>query len=678
MNRFLPPILLCVAILIGYANTLKLGYALDDRLVIFHNDYTLQGFEGVKDVMTSDGFSGYFGEVENLVAGGRYRPLTQLTFIVEYELFGKNIHDQVGMGKSVQNEQLFLSTNLPFISHLGNIIFYILLCLLIYIVLGKLFPADKNTKWYFSLPFIATLLFILHPIHTEVVANIKGRDEILSMLGGIATLYCILLYVEKRNGIYLALSFFTMIFGVFAKENAITFIAIIPLVIYFFNTKKKKTDWIVTLIPSILAVISFVTVRYIALGGFMPEDESHILLNNPFMESSTTQRIATVIFTWGIYLKLLFFPHPLTHDYYPRQIEITSFANPWVILLVIFLLFIIFYALKNLKSKNTISFGILFFIITFSIVSNLFINIGTFMNERFLFAPLLGFTVIIAYYLGKLFQARRIKMLSPIILSILILGYSAKTISRNLVWENDYTLFSTDVLVSKNSIKCNVSAGGSYLEKYKKEKRESDLKKAEKYLYKAFTLDNKSYYANLLLGEAYFFLEKHDLSHQHYKNAASLNPQDQTASENVKISLLKMEASQLDEANKLLEAGQAKEAMNLIDNYLAINPPSAYTYNLKGRIFGMGMNQLDSSIVYFNKAIEMDPQHSSALENLGVAYAFKREYETSIRHLLQAHEFAPENIDIIQNIIRVYTNMGKKEVAATWEERLARDYSSAQ
>lgn len=670
MKRFLAPILLCIAIFVVYGNTLKLGYALDDRLVIFHNDYTLQGVDGVKDVLTSDGFSGYFGKEGNLVAGGRYRPLAQLTFIVEYELFGKSIHDQVGLGKAVQNEQLFLDTNLPFISHLGNIIFYMMLCLLIYIVLGKLFSASENTKWCLSLPFVATLLFALHPIHTEVVANIKGRDEILSMLGGIATLYSIILYLEKKNWFYLILSFFTMTFALFAKENAITFIAIIPLAIYFLNIEKEKIDWIVTLIPSILAAILFVVVRYIALGGFMPEDMSHIILNNPFLEATAVQRIATVISTWGIYLKLLFFPHPLTHDYYPRQIEITSFANPWVILLVISILFILFYALKNLKSKNIVSFGILFFIITFSIVSNLFINIGTFMNERFLFAPLLGFTIIMAFYLGKLLQIGRAKIVSPIILTVLILGYSVKTISRNLVWESDFTLFSTDVLVSANSIKCNVSAGGSYLEKYKREKRESDLKKAEKYLYKAFTLDNKSYYANLLLGETHYFLGKYDFSYQYYRNAAMLNPRDQSAAENARISLMQMESSQLDDVNKLLEAGQVKEAMSLLDSYLVGNSPSAYAYNLKGRIFGMGMNQLDSSIVYFNKAIEMDPQHSSSLENLGVAYAFKREFEKSIHYLLQAHEVVPGNVGVIQNIIKVYMSMGREDLAAPWKKRL--------
>ena len=30
--------------------------------------------------------------------------------------------------------------------------------------------------------FLIGLVFIAHPLHTEIVANIKGRDEILSFL----------------------------------------------------------------------------------------------------------------------------------------------------------------------------------------------------------------------------------------------------------------------------------------------------------------------------------------------------------------------------------------------------------------------------------------------------------------------------------------------------------------
>ena len=79
---FIRYILLVIVALLAYGDTLLLKYASDDRMIIFENDYTLTG--DVKSVMTKDAFTGYFGDGEQLVAGGRYRPLSQLTFMAEY------------------------------------------------------------------------------------------------------------------------------------------------------------------------------------------------------------------------------------------------------------------------------------------------------------------------------------------------------------------------------------------------------------------------------------------------------------------------------------------------------------------------------------------------------------------------------------------------------------------
>ena len=411
-----------------YANTLFLDYALDDRLVIFENDYTVKGFSGIKDVLTKDSFAGYFGQEKKLVAGGRYRPLAQITFILEYEIFGQNVKEHAGLNKDPKNEKLFTDSPLPFVGHLVNVLLYAFLCMLVFNVLRRIFAQYDNTKWYLSLPFLATLLFALHPLHTEAVANIKGRDEILSMLGAVATLWCVLKYMTNKNWLYLILSFFTMTIGLFSKENSITFLAVIPLALYFMNVPKKKKDWILTLIPALLAAAIFLIVRNEVLGAFMVKETYPNILNNPFAYSSKAQEIATVILTWGIYLKLLIFPHPLTHDYYPHQIQITDFSNPVVILLIAFFLFAVYYAVKNLKNRNVVSFGILFFIVTFSATSNLFFNVGTFMNERFVFIPLLGFSVIVTALILKLRKFKFSSTLIPVILIVVLSLYSAKNI----------------------------------------------------------------------------------------------------------------------------------------------------------------------------------------------------------------------------------------------------------
>src|SRR5574344_10293 len=209
-------------------------------MIIFENNYTLQGFKGTQDIFTQDAFTGYFGKDKNLVTGGRYRPLSQFTFMIEYELFGQSIHDKVGLNRAPQNEELFSESPLPIISHAVNVLLFIILCLITYHVLRKIFPNYDHKKWYLSLPFIATLLFALHPLHTEAVANIKGRDEIMCMLGAMFAVFSTIKYMNKRNILWLFAAFAAMVFALFSKENAITFLAIIPLVVYFLpNTKKK-------------------------------------------------------------------------------------------------------------------------------------------------------------------------------------------------------------------------------------------------------------------------------------------------------------------------------------------------------------------------------------------------------------------------------------------------------
>ena len=109
-----------------YANTLTHDYTLDDAIVIYDNEFTTQGFAGIDDLLKYDTFRGFFKEEgkEALVAGGRYRPLTPILFAIQYQFFGAN----------------------PIAGHLLNLLLYALTCLMLYIVLLRLFSPDEKTK----------------------------------------------------------------------------------------------------------------------------------------------------------------------------------------------------------------------------------------------------------------------------------------------------------------------------------------------------------------------------------------------------------------------------------------------------------------------------------------------------------------------------------------------------
>ena len=666
-NSRIHKIVLLTLIALFYCNTLSLDFALDDRMVIMENEFALDGsWDSIRKIFTEDTFTGYFGNDKSVVVGGRYRPMSQLTFMLEASLFGKKIKEQIGDVHDFDNlhdpshEDFFTGSFLAFFCHLMNVVYYILLCLLVYEVLSKLFRKYQGDKWFQSLAFLAALLFALHPIHTEAVANVKGRDEIFAMLGATTALWCSLQYVDTRKWWYLLLSLAAITFGLFSKENAITYLAVVPLSLFFYQSdNKKKIDYLTTLLPLIIGSVFFVWVRSRALGGLMPEDSTQNILNNPFIHSTKVQEIATVLITWGIYFKLLFFPHPLTHDYYPHQITITDFSNPLVWVILAGCIALVVYALLNLKKKSVVSYGILFFVITFSITSNLLFNVGTFMNERFVFMASLGFTLIVGYWIYLLSVAKNasLQKLSVGILAVVGLLFGIKTFTRNFVWDNDFTLFLTDVKTSHESIKCNISAGGSKLQIWKKSHKERDKVEAYRYLEKALELDDHALNAYLLLGELMFLDDNKTGAYQAYRNATLIDPNNKLAQDNLALMVavteddfLKPITAMLDEGIALQDPSKIQEAYRQIDDYLKEHPESLIALNVKGNVLGRGMNRLDEAIAIYEQVIAKDPTFASAYENMGIAYAIKGEFDRAEQLLKKALELSPDNQNILFNL----------------------------
>ena len=144
-------LIITVLVILCYANTPTLHFALDDRMVILESKYTIQGgWESIKGIFTEDTFTGYFGSDHSIVAGGRYRPMSQLTYMIECQLFGKHIKEKIGDMDDYYNlhnaahEKFFYETPFPFVSHVMNVLYYILFCMLLYEVLAKIFPQHEG------------------------------------------------------------------------------------------------------------------------------------------------------------------------------------------------------------------------------------------------------------------------------------------------------------------------------------------------------------------------------------------------------------------------------------------------------------------------------------------------------------------------------------------------------
>lgn len=628
-----------------YAQTLSFDYALDDSIVITRNEFTKQGIQGIPDLLAYDTFTGFFGKQKNLVAGGRYRPLSLITFAIEYQVFGLN----------------------PGISHLINILLYALSGMLLYKILLMLFPVILARSWYQTVPFVAVMIFIGHPVHTEVVANIKGRDEIMTLLGSLLALFYTLRYLETRKRLYLGYSFLAFFFGLMSKENTITFLAVIPLSVYFF-TRHSLKDNLMSVLPLLAASVVFLGIRQSVLGDFSAP-VARELLNNPFLDATNAEKFATIFYTLGLYLKLLLFPHPLTYDYYPKEIPIIGWSDirAWGSLLIYLALGV--FALLQWKKKSILSFSILFFISTLSVVSNLVFPVGTFMNERFIYISSIGFALVVAWLLVErlplwISNVSKYRQIFLSLAGILLLLYSVKTWSRNPAWENDFTLFSTDVETSVNSAKGNAAAAAKYREQAEQpdimpNQKEEAYQKAIQYWTRALEIHPAYFDVALDLGITHFRYNKNiDLTLENFRKAFMIN------SDNSKI--FQFSSAVFNEY---------KNPQKKLEYYLSLNQlkPNKYfvLYEI-GVTYGKELNQLDTAIEYLEKAVTVNPRGIEALKDLGAAWGFKGNPQESIKYSLKAYEINPKDAQTCINLGINYRQIQENENAQRFFDEAAR------
>ncbi|MCF8296269.1 MAG: tetratricopeptide repeat protein [Saprospiraceae bacterium] len=608
-------LIILILTFILYGNTIPNDFALDDIYSISGNQYTKKGFEGINDLLTKNYFSGFYGDMDIELAGGRYRPLSLVTFAIEYEIFGEN----------------------PHINHFINVLLFALTGILIYLILLNILKRYKSKEWWFSIPFIATLLFVFHPIHTEVVANIKGRDEILSLLGALLSLWLIWKYIETKKSRNLYLAFITFFLALMSKENAATFLLIIPLTIYYFSTKKLK-NYLKIFIPLVLATVAFFWIRFSIVGGIGGSDPTE-LMDNPFLNASFIVKYATIFYTFAIYLKLLIFPHPLTWDYYPYHIELVEAGNIITILSFVFFLAIGVYAILTIKKKSIWSFCILFFLISFSIVSNLVFSIGAFMAERFMYIPSLAFCILIAFVLvetsSKIFKNYKThKKAVLFFISIVFLLFSIKTISRNTTWKDDFTLYTHDVNISKNSAKSNNIAGQHYAYRANQTKnqveRNENFRKAISLLRKSIEIHPKYMDALFYLGNVYFDYNKNlDSTFYYYFKILEIDSAEKHVFENTQ---------------KILNTSQDIDFKIKIYSKLFEFNKGDYNVNYSlGSLLGEHKSNLDTAIFFMKNAIEINPKKADAYKFLGTVYYLKNDFKNAVEIFEKAVELDPND-----------------------------------
>jgi protein O-mannosyl-transferase len=450
-NPLIVSTIIAVIAFIVYSNSLSNGFVLDDTLVITKNSFTTQGIKGINDIFSHDTFEGFYGasSEEIKVAGGRYRPLSLAFFAVIYQVFEAN----------------------AFVFHLWNVLLFSICCAILYYVLRYVFdPVTGVSTAVFA--GLTALLFAVHPVHTEVVNNIKSNDEILCLILSLISLFLAIKYMDTKRkslGYWSGVMFF---FACLAKENAAVFLVIIPFTWYFRSqfTKKKFISLMPLMISLGAGFILYFIIRYSILGWSLGET-SLDLINNPFIKFTGenwehvtfSEKLGMIFLALGKYLLLLVFPVSLSTDYYPRYIDVTTLGNPFALLSLFAYLAMAVYAIVKIWKKQfrVDVYGIVFFLVSLSIVSNLLFPIGTNLAERFLFTPSVGFLIAVSgLVLPLLFtQKQKFPLIPALVVSIVLLLLAGRTFVRNFDFESNLKLMSKDIIVSEKSAKIQNALG---------------------------------------------------------------------------------------------------------------------------------------------------------------------------------------------------------------------------
>lgn len=473
-----------------FVNTLTHDYAWDDSIVILENTQVKKGISGIPKLFVKSN-SDYKADKYG------YRPITLTAFAIEQSVFGNSAK----------------------MHHFFNVLYFALLCTLLFKVLTKLFSSYSH-----FLPLIATLIFAAHPIHCEVVANIKSRDEIFAFLFSLLSLNAMLSFMDKKNVKYIILSIFLFLLAFLSKESAIVFAIIIPVSLLY----KQNFSGIKNLLKPITVMLSLFIVCFVIVKIYTSSTvgisnskgagiyyESGILGNSFFYTDLITQKLANAFLLLLHYLKNFFWPTHLAYFSGYNQLPLAKWTDLSVIISIALHIGLILFAIINLKKNQALFYSVIFYFCSIAIYLHVFKTLADTMADRFYFVPSIGI-ILVLFFLSEQFWLKALSKLTlndvfsgnkkPILkysLSALLLVLSALTIARNNVWKNTETLITHDMPYLQNCARAHQYYADVLQEKLNSNFDSGKEQEMISHYKKSIEISNESYYAYLKLGMYY-------------------------------------------------------------------------------------------------------------------------------------------------------------------------------
>lgn len=639
-------LILIACVIAVYYNSLNNSFVFDDESVIL-GDQSLTTLSSIPKYFTG-------GEGFHKVIGKYYRPVVSTSYNIDYALWELN----------------------PFGFHLTNLLIHLIATLILFRVLQILFYKYK----YCNLAaLLGTLVFAVHPIHTEAVSWVSGRTDSFVTLFFFAAFLYYLKYInfDKTNKQsepkYLTFALIFYGFGLLTKEMMITFPAVIILFDFIYRQQSFKQVLSNFKIYSYFIALSIVylIVRYFALAN-VPDRLNYMY----FINDNFTTVAGTMLKTIPLYFKLIFVPHPLLYHYNGFLSDANSFFEANVLLSLAFVIILIAGAFISYKKFPEISFCITFFIITLLPVMNIIPTMNL-MAERFLYLTSFCVSILIGYIAAK-YVTKENKTAVTVIILIICGVYFYLTYRRNADWKDNDTLYSTAEGMDGSVLLVNSGNMFANREQYVE---------AEKRYRRAIEIRDNSVLAHHNLGLIYLLRNQLDSAEMEIKKGMAIDSlapdgyfqlaqiyrmQGQNEKAIEQLTKLQSIVPNYKESIMLIETLRRTPPQNSQERSMDLNSDQMQIFQLEQSSFqNYQAKKYKEAIKDLEEMIKLDPSKKSGyLNNMGLCYKEMGNYDKALECFNEALSLDNKNVNALNGLAEINLLRGNKNEAVKYYKKV--------
>lgn len=403
-----------------FLNVLPNDFTYDDHLIVRTNPFVIEPGHWL-DIWTADMWRAvdYAGPNRDLL----YRPATITSYRLIYALFGDRALPQLVV----------------------NVLLHALICALV-VRLAFCFGADAVAA------LMAGLVFAVLPIHTEVVAGVVGRADLLAC-GGV--LVAVLAYRRAMEAVsmrcvlaWIAVSTVSAFVAVCSKENAIAVFPLVVLLDWHWSRRRHDGDAdptpigrrLARLVPLGAAAVVYLMLRYYALDGRLHQETPISKTVNMLVDAPAWQHALGVVQLWGMYWSKTIWPAVLSIKYSINAVRpATSITDPHVLIgLVAGVALIAACIIAWRRGRRDVAVLTGSLLLCYAPTSNVFVLMQVFFAERIWYLPSVWVCILAALGMRPLLRYRPVWFA----LCMLILAMTARSWARSYEWRNNGTLFA--------------------------------------------------------------------------------------------------------------------------------------------------------------------------------------------------------------------------------------------